>query len=68
MREEISATLEDVVTRLPLVHTRVDRVGGGLAVPSSHTTVRTVPYTAVHEALLRRLSCSINGVSPRLRK
>jgi len=26
------------------------RVGGSLAAPSSHTTVRTVPYTAVHGA------------------
>ena len=30
------------------------RVGGRLAAPSSHTTVRTVPYTAVHRARLRR--------------
>ena len=32
----------------------VDRVGGGLAAPASHTTVRTGPYTAVHDEHLKR--------------
>jgi hypothetical protein len=44
-----------------------DRVGGHLR-PSPHTTVRTVPYTAVHEAGCRRRYSFRNETSPSLVK
>jgi dihydrofolate reductase len=36
--------------RVPAPDLQKNRVGGGISPPSSHTTVRTVPYTAVHKA------------------
>src|SRR5512147_3074484 len=43
---------------------RRHRVGRHLAAPLSHTTVRTVPYTAVHAALFKRRCCSSKESSP----
>lgn len=42
-----SATYDDLVWNNVAKAKIADRVGGGLHPPSSHTTVRTDPFTAV---------------------